>query len=202
VIGPRNSAAGASNAAQDSAQGIELSDLVDPELVEKAVAGCPAAFAALVGAHYDAVYRMAWRWLGAREEAEDAAQDVCIRLATAIRSFRCEAGFSTWLYRLTYSVAMDRLRARRRAQRHADPGVVVLFRDRVQASPEAEALGNGLWDEVRRLPAQQRDAVLLVYGEDLSHADAAGVMGCSEKTVSWHLHAARKRLKERLKAAV
>jgi RNA polymerase sigma-70 factor, ECF subfamily len=53
---------------------------------------------------------------------------------------------------------------------------------------------------VRRLPPQQRDAVLLVYAEDLSHAEAATVMGCAERTVSWHLHAARKRLRARLQA--
>jgi RNA polymerase sigma-70 factor (ECF subfamily) len=58
-----------------------------------------------------------------------------------------------------------------------------------------------LWDEVRRLPDQQRDAVLLVYGEDLSHAEAAAILECSEKTVSWHLHEARKRLKAKLGAA-
>ncbi len=53
---------------------------------------------------------------------------------------------------------------------------------------------------MRRLPEQQRDAVLLVYGEDMSHAEAAAIMGCTEKTVSWHLHEARKRLKVRLGA--
>ena len=62
-------------------------------------------------------------------------------------------------------------------------------------------LHNELWDEVRRLPDQQRDAVLLVYGEDLSHAEAAEIMKCTEKTVSWHLHEARRRLKIKLTAA-
>jgi RNA polymerase sigma-70 factor (ECF subfamily) len=57
-----------------------------------------------------------------------------------------------------------------------------------------------LWQAVHRLPQQQRDAVLLVYGEDMSHAEAARVMGCQEKTVSWHLHEAKKRLKSALQA--
>ena len=50
------------------------------------------------------------------------------------------------------------------------------------------------------LPNQQRDAVLLVYGEDMTHAEAANVMGCSEKTVSWHIHEAKKRLRILLEA--
>ena len=40
---------------------------------------------------------------------------------------------------------------------------------------------------MRRLPPQQRDAVIFVYAEDLTHAEAAAIMGCTEKTVSWHL---------------
>jgi RNA polymerase sigma-70 factor (ECF subfamily) len=64
-------------------------------------------------------------------------------------------------------------------------------------APEAEdaVAGQDLWRAVRSLPPQQRDAVLLVYAEDLSHAEAALILGCTEKTVSWHLHEARKRLK-------
>jgi RNA polymerase sigma-70 factor (ECF subfamily) len=175
-----------------------LNDLVEPDLVGRA-AGCnEAAFAALVRAHYDGIYRMAWRWLGSREDAEDVAQDVCIKLGKAIRGFRGEAEFTTWLYRLTYNATLDFMRARRRSRRNQEPEVVVLFRDRIGESPDANVSGGELWKEVRSLPAQQRDAVLLVYAEDMTHAEAAGVMGCSEKTVSWHLHEARKRLKTRL----
>lgn len=177
-----------------------MRDLVDRDLVDKAAAGCPTAFAAVIEAHYDAIYRMAWRWLGVREEAEDVAQDVCVKLASAITSFRGTAEFSTWLYRLTYNVAIDHLRMRRRARRNEDPDVVVLFPHHTERSPETELLDGEIWDEVRALPPQQRDAVLLVYGEDLSHADAAAIIGCTEKTVSWHLHAARKRLRARLEA--
>lgn len=177
-----------------------MQDLVDRDLVDKAAAGCPTAFAAVIEAHYDAIYRMAWRWLGVREEAEDVAQDVCVKLASAMTSFRGDAEFSTWLYRLAYNVTMDHLRARKRAHRNERPEVVVLFPDRIERSPEMNLIDGELWDEVRRLPPQQRDAILLVYGEDLSHADAAEIIGCTEKTVSWHLHAARKRLRVRLEA--
>ena len=67
-------------------------------------------------------------------------------------------------------------------------------------TPEYDVIGAEIWQTVRALPAQQRDAVLLVYGEDMSHAEAAAVMGCSEKTVSWHLHEAKKRLKIQIEA--
>jgi RNA polymerase sigma-70 factor (ECF subfamily) len=54
---------------------------------------------------------------------------------------------------------------------------------------------------VRKLPDKQREAVLLVYGEGLSHADAADAMGSAEATVSWHIHEAKKRLKQLLRSA-
>ena len=175
-----------------------MRNLVEPDLIRVAAAGNADAFEAVVRAHYDAIYRMAWRRLGSREDAEDVAQNVCIDLARAIRSFRGEAEFSTWLYRLTYNASLDCLRVRKRMRRNEEPEVVVLFKDRAALSPEATAIQGELWGEVRRLPEKQRDAVLLVYAEDMSHADAAEIMGCSEKTVSWHLHEARKRLKTRL----
>jgi RNA polymerase sigma-70 factor (ECF subfamily) len=61
------------------------------------------------------------------------------------------------------------------------------------AGPDDRA--EALWCAVRRLPPKQRDAVTLVYGEGLPHAEAAEAMACTEATVSWHVHEARKRLK-------
>jgi RNA polymerase sigma-70 factor (ECF subfamily) len=177
----------------------------DEALATAAAAGDEAAFVALIERHYDRFHRLAWRWCGNSGDAEDVAQDVCIKLASAIRGWRGEAAFTTWATRIVYTTAIDRLRARQRL-RLVEPSIMAAL---VEASGDAPGLSDAeqrlldgeLWDEVRRLPDQQRDAVLLVYGEDMSHAEAAAVMGCTEKTVSWHLHEARKRLKLRLEAA-
>lgn len=174
--------------------------LVDRGQVERAAGGCAAALAALVEAHYEQIYRLAWRLIGTREEAEDVAQDVCVKLAGAVRSFRGDAELSTWLYRVAYNTAIDHMRARERFRRGEQPDVVVLFQDWTAESAEVAMAGSELWNEVRRLPAQQRDAVILVHAEELTHAEAAAIMGCTEKTVSWHLHEARKRLRARLDA--
>ena len=79
--------------------------------VERAAGGCAAALAALIEAHYGSIYRMAWRLIGTREEAQDVAQDVCVKLASSVRSFRGNAEFSTWLYRVSYNTAIDHIRA-------------------------------------------------------------------------------------------
>ena len=180
----------------------------DQELGAAASHGCADAFAVLIERHYDRIYRLAWRWCGSTTAAEDVAQDVCVKLAHAIRGYRGEAALTTWIYRIVYTTSTDHLRAAQRLRLLEPSQMMMLVEARALAanepsnevSAEVHVLHGELWDEVRRLTAQQRDAVLLVYGEDLSHAEAAQIMGCTENTVSWHLHAARKRLKATLEA--
>lgn len=172
----------------------------DQQLVLLAQAGSAQAFENLLKRHYDAIHRMAWRWCGNRTAAEDIAQDVCVKLATAIASYRADAAFTTWLYRVTYHAALDFARSNQRLSPTEPSQMEQLVDASSGATPEEALIDTELWDEVRRLPAQQRDAVLLVYAQDMSHAEAAGVMGCTEKTVSWHLFEARKRLKSKLQA--
>ncbi|MGE0628421.1 MAG: RNA polymerase sigma factor [Hyphomicrobiaceae bacterium] len=182
----------------------------DKELALAAAQGDAEAFTELVSRHYDRCYRLAWRWCGSQTEAEDIAQEVCVKIAQSIRSWRGDAAFSTWAYRIVYTTTIDHLRARQRLQL-VEPSELTLLAERSSGptgapgkdphGAEVHLLYGELWDEVRRLPGQQRDAVLLVYGEDMSHAEAAVIMGCSEKTVSWHLHEAKKRLRTTLEAA-
>jgi RNA polymerase sigma-70 factor (ECF subfamily) len=173
-------------------------------LAEKAAGGCRESFAALLELYYVRIHRLAWRFCGSQVLAEDIAQDVCVKLATGIRSFRGEAAFSTWIWRITYTTAADRMRAGQRMY-SVEPSQIIEMVDADAGSrapsPEEAVEGAELWKAVRTLPDQQRDAVLLVYGEDMSHAEAAVVMGCQEKTVSWHLHEAKKRLRITLQAA-
>jgi RNA polymerase sigma-70 factor, ECF subfamily len=172
----------------------------DETLAMRAAQGCRASFALLLDRYYDRIYRLAWRWTGSRTAGEDIAQDVAVKLARAIRAFRGDAAFTTWLHRIAYTTTVDFLRANQRSV-SVDPSEIVRLIDSVaEVRPDAETVGVDLWTVVRSLPDQQRDAVLLVYGEDLSHAEAATVMGCSENTVSWHVHEARKRLKILLEA--
>lgn len=173
----------------------------DGELARRAADGDPAAFAALAERHYDRVYALGWRWSGARAEAQDIAQEAMLKMAMAIRTFRNDCAFATWAYRIAYTTAVDHLRARRKVVALEPARMSALVDDAGGDTPEDDIMGQELWRAVRALPDQQRDAVLLVYAQDLSHGEAAAVMGCSEKTVSWHLHEARKRLKNQLEPA-
>lgn len=158
------------------------------------MAGDRDAFARLIAANYDFIHAVAWRWCGNGADAEDIAQDVCIKLGAAIRGFRGASRFRTWLYTLTLNVARDH-----RRKRSLEANRVAAFAaEPVIAEATDDDLSADLWVAVRGLPDKQCDAVLLVYGEGLSHSEAADVMGCSESTISWHVHEARKRLKSAL----
>lgn len=172
----------------------------DAELIGQAQQGDRAAFGLLVERHYDFVYRVAWRWCGRKSDAEDIAQEVCARLGKAIRTYHGSGVFTTWLYSLTLNAARDLMRktARESAKTEAF-GVQALISGEAIAEPEDQA--ETLWAAVRKLPDKQRDAILLVYGEGLTHAAAADAMACAEATVSWHIHEAKKRLKTLMRSA-
>ena len=117
-----------------------------------------------------------------------------MKLGRAISGFDSRSAFTSWLYRITLNAVRDHQRGKRRYASRLDEFAVDA---RHADGPEAEQnlARHELWATVQRLPDKQRDAVLLIYGEERSHAEAAEILGCAEKTVSWHVHQARKKLK-------
>ena len=163
-------------------------------LVVRAQNGDAEAFGELIEDHYDLIHRTAWKWCGNRADAEDIAQDVCVKLGSAIAGFDGRSAFSSWVYRITLNAVRDLQRAGKRRGKYADAYAEVTPEDQ-PAEQEEAATNRQLWAAVRKLPEKQRDAVLLVYAEELSHAAAAEIMGIKEATVSFHVHEARKTLR-------
>jgi RNA polymerase sigma-70 factor, ECF subfamily len=171
----------------------------DGLLAARAGEGDRAAFAALVKRHYDFIHRAAYRLTGRRDDAEDVAQEVCARLGKAVAGYRGGSAFTTWLYAIVLNAARDQMRKSARETAKAAAFEVHALVD-AQPAIEAEDPAEAMWAAVRALPDQQRVAVTLVYGEGLSHAEAAEVMAVAEATVSWHVHEAKKRLRRLLAA--
>jgi RNA polymerase sigma-70 factor (ECF subfamily) len=168
--------------------------VADETLIARAVGGDRLAFSQLVERHYDFIFRTACKWSGKVSDAEDIAQDVCVKLATILKSFDGRSAFTSWLYRVTLNAVRDMQRARSRRGRHIDRYAEVTP-DEYLPDQEDSAAAKELWNAVRQLPEQQRDAVLLIYAEGMSHAEAGVIMGCKEATVSWHVHEAKKTLR-------
>jgi RNA polymerase sigma-70 factor (ECF subfamily) len=166
----------------------------DNVLVNRAKAGDRLAFSQLVETHYDFIFCTACKWTGKKSDAEDIAQEVCIKLATAIQSFDGRSAFTSWLYRVTLNMVRDMQRSTTRRGKTVDAFALVHPEDDPGGQEEATA-AKEIWTAVSALPEKQREAIMLVYAEDMNHADAAVIMGCKEATVSWHIHEAKKTLR-------
>ena len=163
-------------------------------LIARARNGDRSAFARLVEAHYDFIFRTACKWCGKRSDAEDIAQEVCIKLASALKSFDGRSAFTSWLYRVTLNSVRDHQRANMRRGRNVE-ALTHVSDESADPDQEAATTMKELWAAVIELPDQQRDSVMLVYAEEKSHAEAAEIMGVKEGTVSFHIHEAKKTLR-------
>lgn len=148
------------------------------------------AFAELVRRYGALLHQVAWRVLGDRVASEDLVQEALLKLWRRPR-WRPDGGakLSTWLYRVTLNAAID---ARRR-QRRREPELSL--EEAPQALTDAAEPDQGLstlqreqlMQKIRRLmddlPARQRQALILCYFEELTHPQAAAVMGVSTKAV-------------------
>jgi RNA polymerase sigma factor (sigma-70 family) len=163
-------------------------------LVDRAKTGDRLAFSQLIEANYDFIFRTACKWSGKKSDAEDIAQEVCIKLATAIQSFDGRSAFTSWLYRVTINMVRDMQRSTTRKSKTIDAFTLVHPEDDPGGQEEATT-AHEIWARVHELPDKQREAIMLVYAEDMNHAEAAQIMGCKEATVSWHVHEAKKTLR-------
>ena len=180
---------------------MERSAASDADLIGRARSGDGGAFGQLVERHYDFVYRVAYRWLGRRQDAEDAAQEVCIRIAKAIKSYQGNGAFTSWLYPIALNAARDIGRKRSRELTRNEAYGVQSRIEADGAQNDDDDRAEALWAAVAKLSDKQRETVLLVYGEGYSHAQAAEALGISEATVSWHVHEAKKRLRVLMREA-
>ena len=89
---------------------------IEPELIARSQRGDAQAFDEVVGAAFESVYNTAYRMVGDPDDASDATQEAFVRAFKSLKSFRRDASFSTWLYRITTNVCLDLIR---RSRRHA-----------------------------------------------------------------------------------
>jgi RNA polymerase sigma-70 factor (ECF subfamily) len=163
-------------------------------LIRRAQGGDVASFAKLVDLHYDTIYRFAWKWCGHRANAQDIAQQSCIKLAASLAQFRLQAAFTSWLYQLVISCARDWQRSQ---QRHEHDAL-----QENQPAADTERTEDYIYlaqllEQLDELGEGMKETALLVHAEGLSHAEAAGVLGVSESTISWRVHVMRKHMNKR-----
>lgn len=170
-----------------------MSDTDQHGLIRAAQGGDGPAFTQLLASSYDNIYRFAYRWCGNRADAEDITQQACIKLAQTIGQFRFEAAFSSWLYRLVINCAKDWYKSQNRHQHdNLDDWI-----EPEQAPDQTAENGIYLRQVLHLLDSFAegfKETALLVHGEGLTHAEAAGILQLKESTISWRLHEIRKQL--------
>jgi len=165
----------------------------DTQLIVAAQAGDRGAFEELLRRHYDRIHGLAWHITGSRTDADDVAQEVCCKLVTAIARFREEARFTTWLCGIAINASRDMMRRRRTFGGMIGRLAVVAG---LAAQPDGRDLHDAIWlrSALARLKPALRETAALVAGQQLTHAEAAEILGVSEATVSWRMHEIRKAL--------
>jgi len=158
-----------------------------------------AEFNRMVDQHGPALYRMGFRLVGDRQEAEDLVQEAFRSAWKSRKSFRPGGGERAWL------AAILRRRAADHWRRPRPPVVLAAERNIEVAYPAEDPLANEFSDEIQhalqQLPDDLRETLLLVVVAELTHQEAADQLGVPLGTVLSRVSRARKRLREYLMAA-
>jgi RNA polymerase sigma-70 factor, ECF subfamily len=163
-----------------AAAGAELEALDERALVAACVAGRRDAFDEIVVRHRRAVYRICYRFVGNHEDATDLGQEVFLRAYRALGSFKGDASFGTWLYRIAVNLCLNKVGSRAPRtepieERHAPPDRAP---DAVSRMLSAERTGQ-VRAAIARLPPKQRATLILRVYQELPHQEIARLLGSS-----------------------
>ncbi len=182
---------------------------VDRELVERARAGDKRAFDLLVLKYQQKVTNLVARYIRDPSETQDVTQEVFIKAYRALKNFRGESAFYTWLYRIAINTAKNFLvaQARRPPGNDVDAETAeqldVGSRLKEYATPESLALTDEIAATVKLavdgLPEDLRSAITLRELEGMSYEEIAEAMSCPIGTVRSRIFRAREAIEKRLK---
>jgi RNA polymerase sigma-70 factor, ECF subfamily len=174
---------------------------IDGRVILACQEGDREAFRLLFEAYKDKVFSIAvYSFGGDGSVADDLTQQIFLKLFTAIRQFRGESEFTTWLYRLVVNACMDE---RRRRRRLLPWGESIAMNARSEKKPQERQyaraeVGEAVRKAIGELKPKFRLPILLKYVEGLSYEEIANVMGCSKGTVASRLNRGHGELAKRL----
>ena len=162
-------------------------------IIREVLDGNAEAYSRLVDLHYDRCARIAVRILGNREDAEEAIQDAFFRAYRALHAYEDRERFSAWLTRILVNQCRTiRASATRREAVFSD---MVLHEDVIGTEDEPAALWPELEHLLARLPADQREAIVLRYADDLTYEEMSRITGAGESALKMRVQRAFARLR-------
>ena len=186
---------------------------IETLLIDELREGDMAALAILVEKYKRLVYRVAVQITKNHEDANDVMQDTFLKVYESIHSFRKDAAFETWLYRIVVNHATNLVKRRERRREsplsstsegeiHPDLRRTTDLANNPHLNLERKERQRWVTQAINSLPLKQRTVVILYEFEGLTHPEIASIINCSEGTVRSRLHYARHKLKDLLKPYV
>jgi RNA polymerase sigma-70 factor (ECF subfamily) len=180
------------------------------DLMARIARGDDDAFEILVNRHQTSVLNLIYRFVGDRTQAKDLAQEVFLRVWQAAKSYKPEAKFTTWIYRITANLCFNELKSARRKKwlqfLRSDGDYEIQTEEAFpDGSPSPEDLllakerSRQISDALQSLPDNQRMALILKRYDDLSYQEIARIIGCSVSAVESLLVRAKRTLQEKLR---
>ena len=166
------------------------------QALERAMAGDRAAFDELILCFERRVFRTAWRLLGSKEDAQDAAQEVFLRLYRHLRRVDPKRPLLPWLYRITVNVCHDMRRKRRwDTMLPEEPGTATVAIDPTGEITRVEQK-RVIAEALKTLTEKERAAIILRDIEGLSTAEVASTLGSSETTIRSQISTGRVKIRK------
>jgi RNA polymerase sigma-70 factor, ECF subfamily len=172
----------------------------DAQLMRCIAAGDVQAYRHVVDGHLTSVLAYGFRLLNSREEAEEVAQETFLRVWQHADRYEPTARLTTWLHTIARNVALDRLR-KRRPEVDTEAVEAALDSGRPSEYLERKRTAENVQQAVERLAPRQKQALVLVHYQGLSHGEAAEVLGVGVEAVESLLGRARRKLRESLRAS-
>ena len=168
----------------------------DEELVTRSIGGDADSFNQLVLRWERPIYALAYRTLGREEDARDVCQETFLRAYRALKGFRSEAKFSSWLYRIALNLCRDWIRRQRRTpvvQLPEDVDVMELAAEREPAESIENVIARNdltrlVEQAMAKLPEEQRTAIILKEYHGMTFQEIADLSGCPLSTVKTRLY--------------
>jgi RNA polymerase sigma-70 factor (ECF subfamily) len=180
-----------------------MDQLNDQHYINLVIGGDSHAFAVLVDRYKNFVFTLSIKMLQNREEAEEVAQDVFIKVYRSLQKFKTESKFSTWLYRITYNTCLDKMRSKKRNtpvfsfDHFAEDEAVSLINvlDTIEERERKQMIQKCL----DLLPAEDSFLLTLYYFQENSLKEISKIMSINENNLKIKLFRSRRRLTAILK---
>jgi RNA polymerase sigma-70 factor, ECF subfamily len=169
------------------------------ELIKAIGAGDSLAFEALIRRYQNPVVNFIYKYLGDSFGAEDLAQEVFLRVYRSAPNFEPRGKVSTWIFKIAYNLSVNEIVRRRRLCLMSDIDDNGAIEPIAPSHNEGEELKEELMDSIRRLPENQRAALLLKVNEGLSYSEISNVLDVSVSAVESLLFRSRENLRKMLR---